>query len=173
MAPSATEWHKARASESIPAPNSCCSSSCSPSPDCRAGLEDAAREGTHEVYSACECHLLTETTPKVPPEPLEQKIPGRNSHWWQEVSLPMAGGGSTRAWRSFQPKLFVILCFPTAPGGMWARSRMRLVPPQKENIPVLAVQDPSRTDHILFMIAPSPARVCYLKTAAGTNPSSQ
>lgn len=37
---------------------------------------------------------------------------------------------------------------------------------QKENIPALAVQDPSRTDHILFVIAPSPARICYLKTAA-------
>lgn len=43
---------------------------------------------------------------------------------------------------------------------------------QKENIPVLAVQDPSRTDHILFAIAPSPARICYLTTAAGTKPNS-
>lgn len=159
-------WHKARAPESIPAPIPAAAPPALPSPDCRAGLE----EGTHEVYFACECHLLTARTPKVPPEPLEPKIPGRNSHWWQELSLPT---GSTRAWRSLQPKLFVILCFPAAPGGMWARSRMRLVLPQKENIPVLAVQDPSRTDHILFMIAPSPARVRYLKTAAGTNPSSQ
>lgn len=68
------------------------------------------------------------------------------------------------------------LCFPTAPGGTGEgamRAGATHSKAQKENIPVLAVQDPSWTDHILFVIAPSPARSCYLQTAAGTKRSSQ
>lgn len=123
-------------------------------------------EGTTlRFYFACECHLLTERTPKrASGIKFLGEIPtsGRRSPCPRQVmESDQLQGASNPNFLWFSASLQLQGEFEEGGGWGWCC-------PQKEKIPALAVQDPSRTDHILFGIAPSPARVCYPRTAAGT-----
>lgn len=94
------EWHNPSVFKPIPIPNFCCSSSCFSSFPAH-GVEDADQglgmvegKGHREVCFACECHLLTERTPKVSPEPLEQN---------SQEKLPLLAGAAPAHGRGVGP----------------------------------------------------------------------
>lgn len=105
---------------------------------CRTGFKDGTRKRDTLRFILPVSATYWLKGPQRSLQSLWNKIPGRNSHFWQELPLPTAGGGTRWVFKVFPTQIF--LCFSASPtalrgefgeGGGWGWC----YPHSKANIP--------------------------------------